>query len=93
MAGADTIIKLIATVLFVFVLVFVAAVGTQLMDPVYTNVVDSQEMTDLGWGAPQDVVYLFMTISMIALGIVVILWWVASPIRDDVRQEETRPPF
>lgn len=93
MAGADTIIKLIATIVFTLFLLFVMGVGYTLLDPIYNNVIDPGQMADLGWGAPQDVVMLFAGLGMIGLGIVVLLWWIASPIRDDVRQEQQRPPF
>lgn len=94
MAGADTIIKLIATILFIFVLMFVFAVGVNLMDPIYEGVIDQGQMNDLGWGSPQDVVYMFATIGLVGMGIVVLLWWVFGFIRDDVRQEvQPRRPF
>lgn len=94
MVGVDTIFKLIATVLFTLVLMFVMAVGFTLMDPIYNNVIDTQLMSDLGWGAPQNVVMLFAGLGLIGLGLVVVIWWIASPIREDVRQEQRpRRPF
>lgn len=92
MVGADTIIRLIGSTLALFVLVFVAGVGYMLADPIYNDVIDPQEMTDLGWGAPQDVVMLFMGLAMIGIVIVIILWWIVAPARQDVRQE-AGPPF
>lgn len=93
MVGADTIIRLIATVVFALVLLFVVAVGYSLMDPIYNNVIDESMMTGLGWGSPQDTIMLFAGLGLIGMGLVVVLWWIVSPIRDDVRQEQRRPPF
>lgn len=93
MAGADTIIKLIGATVFLVVLLFVVAVGFTLADPIYNQVLDATLLSDLGWGNPGMVVMLFMGLSLIGLGIVVILWFIVSPIRDDVRQDQRRPPF
>lgn len=92
MAGRDTILKLIATVLFLLILPFITAIGYSLLDPIFNSVIDTGLMTDLGWGAPQNVVMLFVGLGLAGLGLAVVLWWIASPIRDDVRQEQ-RPPF
>lgn len=86
MAGADTIVRLIASTLFLIVLVFVVGVGFTLADPIFNNVLDQTLMTDLGWGQPGLVVMLFMGMALIGLGLVVIIWWVVGPARDDVRQ-------
>lgn len=91
--GPDAIIKLILTVLFIPVLVFVAGVFNMLVGPIINDVIDVQLMNDLGWGVPQDVAVLFGALAMIGLGIVVILWYIVSPIRDDVRQEQSRGGF
>jgi len=86
--GADSIIKLILFVLFVLVLVFVGGVFNMVVWPVMDNVVDVSLMNDLGWGTPQDVAVLFGAIALLALGVVVVMWWIIGPIRDDVRQEQ-----
>lgn len=93
MAGADTILKLIATVIFIPFLLFVMSIGYTLMEPIYEHVVDAGLMTELSWGSPQDVVLLFVGLALIGLGLVVFIWWIVSPIRDDVRQDVRRPPF
>lgn len=88
--GADSIVKLILTVLFVLILVAVAGVFAMLVEPILDGVIDTGLMSDLGWGVPFDVLVLFAGIAMLALGVVVVLWWIVSPIRDDVRQEQVR---
>lgn len=93
MAGADTIIKLIGATVFLVVLLFVVGVGYTLADPIYNQVLDATLLSDLGWGNPGMVVMLFMGLSLIGLGIVVIIWFIVSPIRDDVRQDQRQPPF
>lgn len=94
MVGADSVVKLIATVVFILILLFVMAVGFTLMDPIYNNVIDTGLMTDLGWGAPQNVVMLFAGIGLIGLGLAVVVWWIFGWIREDVRQDvQPRGPF
>lgn len=91
--GADTIIKLIVTVILITVLVFVAGVYNLVVGPVWDNVVDPSLMTDLNWASPQDVVLLLGGLALIAMLIIVFIWWIVSPVREDVRQEQTRGRF
>lgn len=92
MAGADTIFKLVGGTLVLVILIFVVGVGFTLVDPIYNQVLNLSLMSNLGWGDPGMVVLLFMGISLLGIGLTVIVWWIASPIRDDVRQD-TRPPL
>lgn len=92
MAGADTIFKLVGGTLVLVILIFVVGVGFTLVDPIYNQVLDKTLMSDHGWGDPGAVALLFMGLSLIGIGLVVIVWWIASPIRDDVRQD-TQPPL
>lgn len=91
MVGADTVISAVLATLSVLVITFVGWVMVLLVDPLFNNVVDQSLFTSLGWGSPQDTVYLFATLAMIGLVFVVVIWWIARPIRNDVRQD-TRPP-
>lgn len=91
MVGADSVVAAVMATVSVLVIVFVGWVMTILVDPIFNNVVDQSLMTTLGWGSPQETVYLFATLAMIGLVFVVVIWWIARPIRNDVRQE-TRPP-
>lgn len=91
MAGVDTVVRVVAGSIAMLVIIFVGWVGVVLIDPIYNSVIDTSLMSRLGWGAPQDTVYLFMTLAAAGLLLTVIVWWIASPIRDDVRQS-TRPP-
>lgn len=91
MAGADTILRVIGAILFLLVLAFVTAVGINIIDPIYQGL--SGPPSSLGWGPLQDIVYRWMTIGLIGMGIVVIIWMWVSPIRDDVRQDVERGRF
>lgn len=85
MAGVDTILRLIgASVAFVAVII-IGAVGWQVIDPLYNNL----GLGDLPsqWGAPQETVMFMAGLASIGLLIVIAVWWIVSPIRDDVRQD------
>lgn len=88
--GADAIVKLILSVLFVLILVAVTGVFAMLVEPILNGVIDTSLMSDLGWGSPFDVAVLFAALALIGLGLVMLIWWIVSPIRDDVRQEQVR---
>lgn len=93
MVGADSAVKLIASTVFLMLLVFVVGVGFTLVDPIYNTVVDTSQLSALGWGDPGLTLLLFMGIGLIGLGLVVILWWLVGWIRDDVRQDLQGPPY
>lgn len=94
MAGVDTVLRLIGATMALVVIPFVAAVGYAIMDPIYNNVITPSLFTGLGWGAPQKVIMLFAGLAFIGLTGVVIVWWIVSPAREDVRQGlQNRGPF
>lgn len=93
MSGADTILSVMFTILFVLVMVVVGGVFVQVVGPVLDGVVDTQLMTDLGWGVPQDVAVLFGALALIGLLLVIFFWWITKPVREDVRQEQIRRGF
>lgn len=86
MSGADTVLRVIGAILAIVVILFVSAVGLALTEPIYQNTIDVALMESLGWGAPQDTLMMFFGLGFIGLSLVVIIWLIASPIRDDVRQ-------
>jgi len=90
MSGADTILSLIVAMVLITTLLFVAGVFNMVVGPVWQNVVDPALLKSLGWSSPQDVVLLFAGIALIAMLVIVFVWWVTKPIREDVRQEEVR---
>jgi len=95
MRGVGTIARVIGGTITLVVIAWVMSVGYSLIEPIYTNTINPSLMTSLGWGAPQDVVMLFVALASAGLSIVVIIWWLVAPIREDVRQQQRfgGPPF
>jgi len=87
MAGVNTVLRIIGAILFLFVLMFVSAVGVTLLDGIVPHV---GAPASLNW--PEFDFYFFMSLGLVGLGIVVIVWLISAPIRNDVRQEQQGPP-
>lgn len=90
--AASRIIQLIMITLSLLVIIFVAGIYFALTDPIYNNVIDPAQMTRLGWGTPQDTTMLFAGLAFAGLVLVLIIWWIVSPVKNDVRQN-TGPPL
>jgi hypothetical protein len=88
MSGADTILSVMFTILFVLVMVVITGVFVQVAGPVFDHVVSAQLMTDLGWGVPGEVALLFGSLALIGMVLVMFWWFVTKPVREDVRQEQ-----
>lgn len=93
MVGVSSVLRLIGATLALIIIAWVASVGFALFDAIYNDVIDPQKMKDLGWGAPQDTVMLFAALAFAGLTIVIVIWYLVAPVRDDVRQEIGGPPI
>ena len=90
MAGADTVLRLVFGTMSIITVAFVAAVGYTVMDPIFAQR-NTELMTGLGWGTPHETVMLFAGLAFIGISMVVILWWLVAPVRQDVRQQAGPP--
>lgn len=94
MAGVDTIVRLIGAVLAVFIIIVVLGFGIQVIDPIYTNVIDPAALSARGWGTPHTTVYFFFGLAIVGLLVVIIVWLLVAEARNDVRQGlQRRGPF
>jgi len=86
MAGVNTILRIIGATLALVVIAFTTAVGYTLMDPISTQL---GAPSVAGW---TDVNFLyFASLGFIGLTLVVIVWLIVAPVRNDVRQDVRRP--
>lgn len=83
MAGVNTILRIIGATLSLFVIIFVSAVGITLIEPIASAL--GVAPAGLGW--PDVGFTFFMSLGLIGLGIVVIIWLIFAPIRNDIRQD------
>lgn len=83
MAGVNTILRIIGAGLSLFVIIFVSGVGITLIEPISKNL--GSTPASLGW--PDVNFIFFMALGLIGLVIVVFIWLIVAPIRNDVRQE------
>lgn len=89
MAGANTIIRIVVFPIVLLIIMFVTAVGIRLYEPIRQAL--GQPPAGLGW--PTVNFLFFMTLGLIGLFLVLLFWLLYAPIRNDVRQEQQRPPF
>lgn len=86
MAGVNTVLRIIGAVLSLVIIFFVTSIGTTLIEPIARSL-----------GAPaigswsQLNMMFFAALGLIGLVIVVIVWLIAAPVREDVRQDIRRP--
>lgn len=85
MAGVDTVLRLMGGSLAILVIIVVGFFGVKVIDPIFANLTFGDMPSQ--WGAPEEVVYLFVTLAFIGLIGVVIIWWLVAPVRDDTRQD------
>lgn len=91
MHRVNLILRVVFVGLGLTIVAFTTAVGYALFDPIHSNLTFGD--LPAGWGGGPDVVMLFAGLAFIGLSIVLIVWLIVGSIRDDVRQETTRPPF
>lgn len=89
MAGVNTILRIIGSGLSLFVIIFVSVVGVTLYEPINQSL--GSTPASLGW--PDVNFIFFMALGLIGLVIVVIIWLIFAPIRNDVRQDRGPPRF
>jgi len=90
-AGVNTILRLAGGAITVAVIVITGAVTAQVADGMINNM-DFSAAVAL-WGLDGTGAYFWAGIALAGLAIVVMLWMIFAPIRNDVRQELQRPPF
>lgn len=86
MAGVNTILRIIGAALSLIVIIFVTAVGTTLIEPI----AQSLGAPAIGSWVQLDMMF-FSALGLIGLVIVVIIWLIVAPVRNDVRQDVRRP--
>lgn len=64
-----------------FMLTLIIGAGFQTIEPVYQSLSGLNHLGNMGS------LMLMTTVSLIALPLVVILWWWMAPLRRDVRQD------
>ncbi|MFB6198928.1 MAG: hypothetical protein ABEI52_11790 [Halobacteriaceae archaeon] len=87
MAGPNTIIRIVVMPVVLLILMFVAWVGVKLFEPIDSAL----GVNAAGW-TPVNFLF-FMSLGLIGLVLVLFVWFWYAPIRNDVRQEQRRPPL
>jgi hypothetical protein len=88
MTAARLILRAITATLAVIVVGTIGVFGFQLITP-FRQAIDGPPAS-LGWGTPGATVATFASVTVIALLLVVVIWLIASPIRQDTRQRYQR---
>ena len=92
MAARDFVFKIIGVPIVVLLVMIVGWIGVRLTDAMFLGF--NGPPSSLGWTDGR-IVLEFMGIALSSLAIVTILWLFASPIIEDVRQDQRkrRGPF
>lgn len=81
--------RLIFRLCFATVLVIIAGTvsvfGFQILEPVYFGF--GEPASSLNWGEPGKLALTYASFGMLGVFLVIILWFVYAPIKEDVRQE------
>lgn len=89
MSAADMVVRMVVATVLILVAGTTVVLGmTAVLEPMYAGF--GEPASSLGWGTPGLDAMRFISFSMLGTLLVVVLWFVFSPIRDDVRQEEVR---
>lgn len=80
---------ILRVVVFVVALITVGAIAVYgyigVIEPI--SGVFGDPPASLGWGDPGTTVIAFAAVGLIALLVVLVIWFIAAPIRNDVRQQ------
>lgn len=88
MSAASLILRGIFATLIVIVIGTVGVFGFTVVEPFYAAF--GEPPSSLGWGSPAFNVLTFASFGFIGLFLVVIIWLVYAPIRQDQRQDFRR---
>jgi TRAP-type C4-dicarboxylate transport system permease small subunit len=85
MSAARLILRIIIATVIVITLGVIAIFGFQVIEPFYGAFGDPP--ASLGWGTPATKTLAFASFGFIGLFLVLIIWFVYAPIREDRRQQ------
>lgn len=88
MGAASLILRLIVATIIAITLGTIGVFGYQVIEPFYFAF--GEPPSSLGWGSPALNVVAFASFGILGLFLVLIIWLVYAPIRQDQRQEFRR---
>lgn len=89
MAGANTLFRIVATLVVLAAIAIITPVMYLILDALFLNM-DFSAAKEMGWDN-RDTLMKFAGLSLVGLSIVMILWMILAPIRQDVRQDVGPP--
>jgi len=85
MSAATLTLRVMVATITVIVLGVMFVFGFTVMEPFYQSL--GEPPAALDWGTPGSTTLTFAATGMIGLLLVLIIWFVAAPIREDRRQQ------
>lgn len=88
MSAARFTLRIIVFLVTLLTIGVIFVFGFQLIDPFYNAF--GEPPSGLGWGTPASTTVLFAGLGMLGLMLVLIIWFVVAPVRQDRRQQVRR---
>lgn len=88
MSAPRFILRIVVFLVTLLTIGVIFVFGFQLIDPFYAAF--GEPPGALGWGTPGNTTVVFAGIGMLGLMLVLIIWFVVAPVRQDRRQQFQR---
>lgn len=85
MSAAGLIVRIVFASVIIITLGVIAVFGFTIIEPFYTSFGDPPSSLD--WGSPGSITLLFSSFGFIGLMLVLVIWLIVAPIREDRRQQ------
>lgn len=84
MSAAGLVVRIVIASITILTLGVIAVYGFTIVEPFYASF--GEPPASLGWGSPASTTLMMGSFAFVGLGLVLIIWFISAPIRNDRRQ-------